>query len=115
MTSSIADPLHPVTPKWLVQGEVALCPCGCIGKRKKGSFVEKTLSGASNVMRQAMFGDDVSAQNGLLQRIDPRIKIVALVVLLLTAALVRNIRCSSGSASPAVSSPPLHDSPSASS
>jgi len=79
------------TPAWLVQGEVALCPCGCIGKRKKGSFVEKTLSGASSVMRQAMFGEDVAAQNGLLQRIDPRVKIVALIVLLLTAALVRNI------------------------
>ena len=26
------------TPAWLVQGEVALCPCGCIGKRKKGSL-----------------------------------------------------------------------------
>ena len=78
-------------PAWLVQGEVALCPCGCIGKRKKGSFVEKTLSGASDVMRQAMFGEDVAAQDGLLQRIDPRVKIVALVVLLLTAALVRNI------------------------
>jgi cobalt/nickel transport system permease protein len=91
MTGSLVEQPDPVTPKWLVQGEVALCPCGCIGKRKKGSFVEKTLSGASNVMRQAMFGEDVAGQNGLLQRVDPRAKIVALVVLLLTAALVRNI------------------------
>jgi cobalt/nickel transport system permease protein len=79
------------TPKWLVSGEVALCPCGCIGKRKKGSFVEKTLEGASNVMRQAMFSDDVAAQEGLLQRIDPRVKIVSLFGLLIVAALVRNI------------------------
>ena len=27
--------------------EVGLCPCGCIGKRRKGSFVEKTLGGAA--------------------------------------------------------------------
>lgn len=79
------------TPEWLVLGEVALCPCGCIGKRKKGSFVEKTLSGASNVMRAAMFGDDVSQQRGLLQRIDPRVKIVSLLGLLIVAAFVRNI------------------------
>ena len=38
------------TPAWLVQGEVALCPCGCIGKRKKGSFVEKTLNGGTALM-----------------------------------------------------------------
>jgi cobalt/nickel transport system permease protein len=91
MTDPIAEQPSSVTPRWLVQGEMALCPCGCIGKRKKGSFVEKTLSGASNVMRQAMFSEDVAAQNGLLQRLDARVKIVALVVLLLTAALVRNI------------------------
>jgi cobalt/nickel transport system permease protein len=79
------------TPGWLVQGEVALCPCGCIGRRKKGSFVEKTLSGASNLMRQAMFGEEVAAQEGLLQRIDPRVKIVSLFGLLVVTALVRSI------------------------
>ena len=29
--------------------ELGLCPCGCIGKRSKGSFVAKTLAGASGV------------------------------------------------------------------
>ena len=80
------------TPRWLVQGELALCPCGCIGKRKKGSFVEKTLSGASNVMQSAMFGDEVAQQRGMLQRIDPRVKIVSFVGLLLVAAFARNIQ-----------------------
>lgn len=79
------------TPRWLVEGEVALCPCGCIGKRKKGSFVEKTLTGGANVMRQAMFGDDVARRNGLLQRIDPRVKLVSLFGLLIVTALIRNI------------------------
>ena len=35
------------TPDWLMQAEVGLCPCGCIGKRKKGGFVEKTIGGGS--------------------------------------------------------------------
>ena len=39
------------TPDWLVQTEVGLCPCGCIGKRSKGSFVEKTIGGGARVMR----------------------------------------------------------------
>lgn len=90
MTGSAGTLARP-TPKWLVQGEMALCPCGCIGKRKKGSFVEKTLSGASNVMRQAMFSDDVAQQRGLLQRVDPRVKIVTIFGLLVAAALVRHI------------------------
>lgn len=79
------------TPDWLIRGEVAMCPCGCIGKRKKGSFVEKTLNGTASIMRQAMFGDDMASRDGLLQRVDARVKVVALVGLLIVAALVRNI------------------------
>ena len=51
------------TPTWLTQGEMALCPCGWSGRRRKGSFIEKTIEGASNVMRQAMFSEDVAAQD----------------------------------------------------
>ncbi|HKN49285.1 MAG TPA: hypothetical protein VJ010_03560, partial [Actinomycetota bacterium] len=79
------------TPTWLTQGEMALCPCGCIGRRRKGSFIEKTIEGASNVMRQAMFSEDVAAQGGLLQRLDPRAKALSLLGLLIVAALVRHI------------------------
>lgn len=78
-------------PGWLLQGEVGLCPCGCVGKRKKGSFVEKTIGGASGLMRQAMFSEDMAAQRGFLQRVEPRMKLLGLLGLLITAALVRRI------------------------
>ena len=42
-------------------------------------------------MRQAMFAEDVAAQPGLLQRLDPRVKVVTLLGLLLVAALVRSV------------------------
>jgi len=80
----------PIAPDWLVHAEVGLCPCGCIGARKKGSFVEKTLTGGASVMRQAMFGDDIATGPGLLQRIDPRVKLVTMLGVLVAAALVRN-------------------------
>jgi cobalt/nickel transport system permease protein len=79
------------TPQWLVRSEVGLCPCGCIGRRKKTGFVEKTIDGTANVMRQAMFSDDVSGQDGFLQRIDPRVKILSLLGLLVATAFIRNI------------------------
>ena len=82
---------RPDTPQWLLQGEVGLCPCGCIGKRRKGSFVEKTIRGATGLLQQALFNDDVARQPGLLQRLDPRAKLVSLIVLLVAAALVRHI------------------------
>jgi len=83
-------PVTTATPAWLLQPELALCPCGCIGKRRKGSFVDKTLTGATSVLRQALFGDDLSRGPGLLQRLDARVKLVTVLTVLVAAALVRN-------------------------
>src|SRR4029079_17590455 len=79
------------TPQWLLQGELAMCPCGCIGKRKKGSFVEKTLTGGAGLLRQVMFSEDVAAQGGLLQRVDPRVKLVGLLLVLVATGLVHHL------------------------
>ena len=89
MTQAAEESLR--VPDWLLQGEVALCPCGCVGRRKKVGFVEKTLNGGAGLLRQVMFGDDVAAQGGLLQRLDPRLKFVSLIVLLVATGLARNI------------------------
>jgi cobalt/nickel transport system permease protein len=78
-------------PEWLLEGEIAMCPCGCIGKRKKGSFVEKTIRGGAGLLQQVMFSEDVAHQRGLLQRIDPRVKIVGLFVLLVATGLAHHI------------------------
>ncbi len=86
----MSDAAATVAHDWLVQAEVGLCPCGCIGRRRKGSFVEKTLTGGASVMRQAMFGDDIATGPGLLQRIDPRVKLVTMLGVLIAAALVHN-------------------------
>ena len=79
------------TPRWLLEAEAGLCPCGCIGKRRRSNFVEKTIGGAAAVMRQAMFAEDVASRPGMLQRIDSRVKVVTVLALLLTTALVRNL------------------------
>jgi len=79
------------TPSWLLQGEVGLCPCGCIGKRRKGSFVTKTITGGAGVLQQAMFAEDVAAERGLLQRLDARVKVVTLLGLLVAVSLVHQV------------------------
>ena len=79
------------TPSWLLSAEVGMCPCGCVGKRRKGGFVEKTLGGGAAVLGQAMFSDDLARQRGLLQRIEPRVKLLTLVGLLVAVGLVRSI------------------------
>ncbi|MBK5332824.1 MAG: cobalt ECF transporter T component CbiQ, partial [Ilumatobacteraceae bacterium] len=87
----LTRPTSSGTPAWLLQRQVALCPCGCIGKRSKAKFIDKTIAGASSVMRQALFTDEIAAQPGLLQRLDPRVKAVTTLALVIAAALMRNI------------------------
>ncbi|HYY11086.1 MAG TPA: cobalt ECF transporter T component CbiQ [Kineosporiaceae bacterium] len=86
-----AAPAVTATPQWLLQSELAMCPCGCIGKRKKGSFLAKTLTGGAGLLRQVMFSEDVASGQGLLQRIDPRVKLVGLLVLLVATGLVHHV------------------------
>ena len=80
-----------VTPAWLLQREVGLCPCGCIGVRSKKNFIDKTIAGASSMIRHALFTDDIAAQPGLLQRIDPRAKAVTMFAFVVAVAFLRNI------------------------
>ncbi len=80
-----------LTPAWLLQGEVGLCPCGCIGRRNKTNFIDKTITGASNVIRHSLFTDDIAARPGLLQRIDPRAKAVTMFAFVVAVAFLRNI------------------------
>lgn len=79
------------TPAWLIDNEVGLCPCSCVGKRKKANFADKTIAGSASLLRKTMFAEDTAAGGGLLQRIDPRVKIVSLVGLLIVASLVHHI------------------------
>ena len=79
------------TPDWLLAKDAALCPCGCIGKRRKVSYVQKTLTGGTDLLRQVMFSDESSAAPGLLQRLEPRVKLLGLLALVVTAAFLRTI------------------------
>lgn len=79
------------TPRWLIDAEVGLCPCGCIGKRKQANFVDKTIAGSASLLRRVMFAEDSSTSPGLLQRIDARVKIVTLIGLLIAASVARHI------------------------
>jgi cobalt/nickel transport system permease protein len=83
--------VSPATPGWLLRPETGLCPCGCLGKRRKGSYVEKTIEGGADLLRRVLFTDDVAARDGLLQRVDPRVKVLGLVALIVATACFRHL------------------------
>jgi cobalt/nickel transport system permease protein len=77
-------------PEWMLTAQPGLCPCGCIGRRQKANFVDRTIDGAASTLRSALFGSEAADAAGPLQRLDARAKLVALLVALLGIALVRN-------------------------
>jgi cobalt/nickel transport system permease protein len=79
------------TPGWLLRPEVGLCACGAIGRRRKGSFLARTMEGVVGLLRGALFAEDSAARAGLLQRVEPRVKVVTVLALLVAASLVHHL------------------------
>jgi cobalt/nickel transport system permease protein len=61
-----------------------MCPCGCIGKRKEGSYVEKTLNGGAGLLRQVMFQRRRRRPGRPPQHLDPRVKFVSMLPTMLS-------------------------------
>jgi cobalt ECF transporter T component CbiQ len=59
---------------------------GSHGKRR-GSFVERTIDGLYAATNRAMDADTLARSGGLLQGLDPRVKLAGLLALILAAAL----------------------------
>lgn len=59
------------------------------GKKRRG-FVEQTLSAVVRNTESALFAEELARREGLLQRLDPRVKIIGLLALILDVTLARN-------------------------
>jgi len=78
--------------EWLLTNEEnELYPCEPSGARKKSDFLEKTINDASNLLKDVIFLEDTASQNGLLQKLDPRTKVVSLFFLVTTSSFIRSI------------------------
>jgi cobalt/nickel transport system permease protein len=53
--------------------------------------VERSLASFVDALEHAFYAEELAKKNGLLQRIDPRVKIVAILPLIVVAALSRQI------------------------
>lgn len=66
-------------------------PRAASGRRRRKSFVEKTIGSLAGAMERALYAEELAKANGLLQQLDPRVKLVGLLLLLVAAALSRNL------------------------
>src|SRR5689334_2210891 len=71
--------------------EVARQTARPIRKRRRASFIERTVLSLSDALERSLFAEEVASSDGLLQRLDPRVKVVGLLALVVAAGLARNI------------------------
>jgi cobalt ECF transporter T component CbiQ len=60
-------------------------------RKRRASFVERTISGLAEALERALYAEELAKADGLLQRLDPRVKLIGLLALIGAAALARNI------------------------
>lgn len=60
------------------------------GKNSRG-VVERSLASFVDALEHAFYAEELAKKNGLLQKLDPRVKIVAILPLIVIAALARRL------------------------
>jgi cobalt/nickel transport system permease protein len=86
-------------PDWLTTREdvdfdhTGVEPAARPRSRKSGGqgFIEKTLVGIASLLEEAIFSEQYARLPGFLQKLDPRVKVVSFLSLLLAVALARHV------------------------
>jgi cobalt/nickel transport system permease protein len=59
--------------------------------RARGGFIENTLEGLHSSLDRALYAESSAARDGLLQRLDPRVKVAGLLGVLFSVALATKL------------------------
>jgi cobalt/nickel transport system permease protein len=59
--------------------------------QRRSNFLEKTLSGIAKTLERSLFAETISLRPGVFQSLDPRLKIVATLGLLIGVSMARNL------------------------
>lgn len=58
---------------------------------KNSHFIERSITGALSFLKESIFAEAYATRKGLLQALDPRIKVVTVLFFILTVLFVKNI------------------------
>jgi len=70
-----------------------MCESPSIGRRRRndGAFLDRLAGGLAHAMDHALDADDLARRHGLLQRLDPRVKLAGLLTLIVVAVFVKSL------------------------
>ncbi|MFH0918479.1 MAG: cobalt ECF transporter T component CbiQ [Candidatus Omnitrophota bacterium] len=58
---------------------------------KSNNFIERSIIGALTFLKDSMFAEELARQNGFLQSLDPRVKIISFLLFILQVLFAKNI------------------------
>lgn len=77
-------------PLWLTENEERSLPAVGTGLRR-ADYLEKTLADIQAVMAEDMYQAGLATSTGFLQRLEPRIKVAGVVLLIFAVAMTRSL------------------------
>jgi cobalt ECF transporter T component CbiQ len=60
-------------------------------RKNRRSIIEGSLQGISETLERSFFADEISKRPGLLQSLDPRVKLVSIIMMILATSLIHNL------------------------
>ncbi|HVP97354.1 cobalt ECF transporter T component CbiQ [Methanoregula sp.] len=79
-------------PEWMQKIEAGPCACCTISTGRKKGFVQKAISDIFIFFEECLLNDNIAQRKGLLQSLDPRVKLISMVILIFAVAMTRDIR-----------------------
>jgi len=79
-------------PDWMKEIEVGPCPCCTVSAGKKKNFVQKTITEIFTFFEECLVNEQYAKRSGLLQSLDPRVKLVSILALIFAVSLTSDIR-----------------------
>lgn len=81
-------------PEWMKESNAGpyVCSAEYGNQKKKKSFVQEEIASLFSFFETCLINDDIAKRRGLLQSLDPRVKMLSMIVLTFAVALTRDIR-----------------------
>jgi cobalt/nickel transport system permease protein len=78
-------------PEWMKEVDAGPCP-GRSASKGKRNFVGKTLSGIFDFLEETIVSESYARRRGLLQSLDPRVKLISIIALIVAMTMVTDWR-----------------------
>ncbi len=76
-------------PDWLAQDSSSV-PLPASPHRGRSGFVEKTIGNAAHFLKDAIVSEAVARRSGLMQALDPRIKLITTLAIIVSVSIMRS-------------------------